>query len=787
MKKFYLLPILVLSAFTVDAKNLTVNGQEYAVDTLVPAHQVGPGTKYAHYRVTARPMEIHVLEMDLTNPYLTMEVWNGGQAAVACETPTSVYSRYQKDGLQVVAAHNGDFFTTNLGETGISRMGLIGAGDVIFNPTGNPLFVIDEENRPWIDYVNFSGTLTAGEASTRIHTVNQLRLEWEPGTQANQLSLYTPAFGSKMHANSSGGTVAVLKPVSGSVAFPVNKPIQMSVVERLANPGQIAIPEDGAVLHGVGSSAAWLDGLQAGQVVTVTLGASLPSYSDVKTIRDAIGGSGHIILRNGQITNINNPDCHPRTFMGISKDAKTIWSVIVDGRWASSAGIDLDDEGRVLQWLGAWDGINLDGGGSSCMVVNEEIKNHPSDGPERAVGNGVIFYSTSPVDNEVSWVAFPPGDYKFPVGAEYSPKLYGFNKYGVLQTKNVSNFTLSTDDPLGTISSDNKSITMSTTPAKGTLSAKDWGSLTTASIPVEVVFVQAESPVTNLVVSNSRNLTIPLTSTVGPHKYIIDPTTVEWKSEDPEIVNVFNGQLCGMSKNGVTTITGQSDHFKGSFTVTHESYGDRIGGYTNKVFDGIPAEKFNLKQTGGKNISASENGEGFNLTYTGNGVSRGCYIQIGDSTGKISTHGTPDVIYLTINPGDAPINQITMNYSDQLGNRGTITFEAHDGNGTLIPLEPNKTLTLTAEIPCEEAYSYPFTFSGLRFTMGVSTSNKEYKIEIPEFYYMYPALVGADDIKADQTPVSVPEGTFDLNGRRVSDEPTAPGLYIKNGEKILVK
>ncbi|MDE6397007.1 MAG: phosphodiester glycosidase family protein [Muribaculaceae bacterium] len=351
MKKFYLLPVLALSAFAVDAKNLAVNGQEYEVDTLVTPHHVGPGTMYAHYRVPKRPMEIHVLQFDLSNPYITMEVWNGGSAAVACETPTSVYGRYEKDGIQVVAAHNGDFFTTNLGESGISRMGLIGAGDVIFNPTGNPLFVVDGNGQPWIDYVQFGGQLKAGEKTSRIHTVNQLRLEWEPATHADQLSLYTPAFGSKMHANSAGGTVAVVKPVSGNVAFPTNKPIEMKVIERLANPGQIEIPADGAVLHGVGSSATVLDALQPGETVTVSLNASLPSYPDVKNLREGMGGSGHIILRNGQITNINNPDCHPRTFMGISQDRKTVWSVIVDGRWASSAGIDLDDEGRVLQWL----------------------------------------------------------------------------------------------------------------------------------------------------------------------------------------------------------------------------------------------------------------------------------------------------------------------------------------------------------------------------------------------------------------------------------------------------
>ncbi len=562
----------------------------------------------------------------------------------------------------------------------------------------------------------------------------------------------------------------------------------MKVVERLANPGQIEIPTDGAVLHGVGSSATVLDALEPGQTVTVSLAASLPSYPEVKYLREGMGGSGHIILRNGQITNINNPDCHPRTFMGISQDRKTVWSVIVDGRWAPSAGIDLDDEGRVLQWLGAWDGINLDGGGSSCMVVNGEIENHPSDGTERAVGNGVIFYSTSPKDDVLASIAFPPGDYKFPVGTKYEPEFYGFNKYGLLLTKNTEQVHLSTDDPIGTIGDGEKAITMSTTPCKGVLNASQW-STATVSVPVEVVFAEAESPITKVVVSNLRAIEIPLTAAVGPHSYKIDPATVQWKSEDPEIAVVNQGFITGGSKNGVTTITGTSDHFKGSFTVTHESYGDgSVGGYTSKVFDGIPAEKLSLKQSGGTGLKATDNGDGFTLTYTGNGSGRGSYIQVGDSTGKIITHGTPDMIYLTINPGDAPVTQISMNFSDQLGNRGSVTFEAHDSNGQLIPLEPNKTLTMSTYIPVEKAYSYPVSFSGLRFTMGASAKNTEFKIEIPEFYYQYPyATNGVEDITVDSPSANVPEGTYDLNGRRVQEEPTAPGIYIKNGEKVLVK
>ena len=45
----------------------------------------------------------------------------------------------------------------------------------------------------------------------------------------------------------------------------------------------------------------------------------------------------------------------------------------------------------LLLRLGARDGLNLDGGGSSTMVVRGDIVNRPSDAQgERAVGNAFV-------------------------------------------------------------------------------------------------------------------------------------------------------------------------------------------------------------------------------------------------------------------------------------------------------------------------------------------------------------------------------------------------------------
>ena len=61
---------------------------------------------------------------------------------------------------------------------------------------------------------------------------------------------------------------------------------------------------------------------------------------------------------------------HPRTGIGISQDLKKLWLVVVDGRQPGlSVGMTLPEFTSVFQALGAWHAYNLDGGGSSTMVI----------------------------------------------------------------------------------------------------------------------------------------------------------------------------------------------------------------------------------------------------------------------------------------------------------------------------------------------------------------------------------------------------------------------------------
>lgn len=79
---------------------------------------------------------------------------------------------------------------------------------------------------------------------------------------------------------------------------------------------------------------------------------------------------------------------HPRTAVGLSGDRKTLFFVVADGRRTGIPGLTLAQLARFMrETLHACSAINLDGGGSSAMWVNDRIVNRPADGVERRVGD----------------------------------------------------------------------------------------------------------------------------------------------------------------------------------------------------------------------------------------------------------------------------------------------------------------------------------------------------------------------------------------------------------------
>jgi len=101
-------------------------------------------------------------------------------------------------------------------------------------------------------------------------------------------------------------------------------------------------------------------------------------------VRNAVGGFD-IVLRGGHdvAPRVLVPSVHPRTAVGVSADGRWMWLLVVDGRqFEYSLGATLHDLAAWLKALGATEGINLDGGGTSALVLRgkqgqAELLNRP--------------------------------------------------------------------------------------------------------------------------------------------------------------------------------------------------------------------------------------------------------------------------------------------------------------------------------------------------------------------------------------------------------------------------
>jgi len=105
-------------------------------------------------------------------------------------------------------------------------------------------------------------------------------------------------------------------------------------------------------------------------------------------VETAVGG-GPVLIQKGEIKITNEQefmftgeainDKHPRTAMGYTKDDKLI-ILVTQGRFPGNAeGATLVQEAQILKDLGCHEALNLDGGGSSCMLINGKETIKPSD------------------------------------------------------------------------------------------------------------------------------------------------------------------------------------------------------------------------------------------------------------------------------------------------------------------------------------------------------------------------------------------------------------------------
>lgn len=130
-------------------------------------------------------------------------------------------------------------------------------------------------------------------------------------------------------------------------------------------------------------------------------GMKAKTYFRPWKMKTAVGG-GPVLVQGGRVKVTNNEeikfpgkaidDRHPRTAMGYTGNGKLIMMVVEGRRPGISEGATLTQLARLLQQLGCAEALNLDGGGSSCLLLNgrETIRVSDSAGQRPVPGVFII-------------------------------------------------------------------------------------------------------------------------------------------------------------------------------------------------------------------------------------------------------------------------------------------------------------------------------------------------------------------------------------------------------------
>lgn len=338
------------------------------------AREIAPGLRYEQIRrgLPHGPLSAHVLRLERER-LVSRKALRLGMAGNGMRFTLEPVSRIAgREGA--LAAVNGGYFAWS-GEP----LGLVMRDrQILSGPLyTRSLLAFGGTATPFVDGTQMSGSirLPNGE-SAALDGLNQKR--WD-----GQIVVYTPLWGASTRT----------QPAPNAVEFAVLASGQ--VIGRAQ--GDLAIPPGGYVISAAGAEAEWLS-------KRLRVGDRLSFQTDLTLFWQGIEhilAGGPRLLEQGEVR-ITALDERfqtdvavgraPRTAVGITPTGGVILAV-VDGRQPRhSVGLTLQETAEFMRELGARSALNLDGGGSSTMVIEGEVVNRPSDGRERPVSNALLVF-----------------------------------------------------------------------------------------------------------------------------------------------------------------------------------------------------------------------------------------------------------------------------------------------------------------------------------------------------------------------------------------------------------
>lgn len=369
--------LLIFTAIQVDAQSMPKTIYEFKT-----SEPLSSGAVHEHIKrfTTNGWFNIHVLRMDLKNPTQEVAVMKGPQGLQKRSTVNQMVDATPN----AIGGVNGDYFESSPMP---STLGVaISNGEILSSAPhlayALPAFYVDGQDNGGVTYLDRDITIKNNRTGT-VYPVNMIN---KISADYTTLAVLDSNWGTSSPGNRTG--------VGGVREVVV---VNDTVTEIRDNQPGVNIPENGYVLA---VKKEKMEDMQVGDSLTYTN----KIFANETEVPFAMGG-GSIIVQNGEVTltNIHSEGIHPRTGIGVTQDQSQLLLVTVDGRSSSFKGIDQKMFGSLMKELGAYQAMNLDGGGSTTMAISPRdgspstVVNNPSDGNPRAVVNGVAIVSNDPV------------------------------------------------------------------------------------------------------------------------------------------------------------------------------------------------------------------------------------------------------------------------------------------------------------------------------------------------------------------------------------------------------
>lgn len=618
-----------------------------------------------------------VIEVDLSNPYVQLDVMTGKGGQVT--TRQSVEGMARETGA--VAGVNGDFFAT--GGQGVPMGAAVSQGTLVTSPAklqGMFTFGVRSDNTPVIDRYNFTGTVMAEDGSTFPLTgINQESYMTEPDkaySHVNNMFIYTSAWKSEERPKASGTT-------------PTEVLVQGGVIQQIsyqaAIPGQV--PSDGYILRAHGQAAEFIaTHMTVGQRVDASYQlVSQTSGQQVNPSEFKMMIGGHTLLVDGgkasaftrSTTSISGGSAVARTAVGYSQDGKKVYIITVEKN-GSSSGLTLAELQKFMVSIGVWKGVNLDGGGSTTMVTRPLAETEAkltfttSNGGagQRAVANGLGVYTTAPQGALKGLKVSGASTLLIGQTAAYSLKGYDiyFNPVdaaGIQATWKSDNGNVAwTGEGFKGIKAGTSKITAVSGDGKDSMEVTVLGGADLSSLTPVTTFASLEAGV---------SVSVPVTAKLKNGNTVNVPDeSVKWEFTGMK-ASVQNGVLSVQSVNNgakVAYATPKYDGFSGTpivFSASSEQVWENFENATYPVsFTGLPAE---AKGTAAivQGTGEREKSKVLKLDYdlTGGSGNKFAYAQINGTTGKTIPEGATSMAIDVL--GDASLNWLRAEFADADG------------------------------------------------------------------------------------------------------------------------